>query len=363
MTPEEPAAPPPGGGRDKTQASGPGAPKTPAGGPGRAGTALAVAALVLALAALAGVAATGWAWYQLRGEQARVAELEGRVAALDGRLTRLANSAAQARSVEVLGRRLAQFQQSTQRQTQAFEQTLHALAARIAGGSTVYREDEAAALMRLAQARLELAADPAGAARALELADRALASADDPALAPVRAALAREIQAVQAVPRPDITGAFARLGAIAGRIDGLPLAGEHVGPAPSAASAPAPGLTWAGLGAALKRAFAPLIVVRRGPVARPLLPPREAYFVRQNLRLALNAARLALLERDQDAYRASLHQARTWLSGWFATSTPAVAGVASALDGLASLELKPKLPQLGDALARLRAVRQQAGKQ
>lgn len=363
MTPEQPAAPAQRGGGDEKQAARQGAPRPPAGPPGRAGIALAIAALVLALVALAGVAATGWAWYQLRGEQARTAELEGRVAALDGRLASLASSAAQARSVAALKDRLAAFEQSTQAQTQAFTQALHALAARLAGGGTAYREDEAEALMRLAQARLDLAADPAGAARALQLADQALRSAADPALAPVRGALAGEIQALQAVPRPDITGAFARLGAIAGRIDGLPLAGEHIGPAPSLGTAPAPGLSWAGLGAALRRAFSPLIVVRQGPRARPLLPPREAYFVRENVRLALNAARLALLERDQSAYRASLQQARAWLSSWFATGTPAVASVTTALDGLAALELQPKLPQLGAALARLRALRRGAAGQ
>lgn len=357
MTPDEPAAPAQATAGDESQAV-----RQQTGPPtrGRAGLALAVVALVLALIALAGAGATGWAWYQLRGEQTRIAELEGRVSALDGRVASLAASAAQARNLEALANRLDQFQHAEQQRAQAFEQSLHALAARLAGGGIAYREDEAEALMRLAQARIELAADPDGAAKALQLADQALATPDEPALVPVRTALAAEIQALQAVVRPDVTGAFARIGAIAARVDSLPLAGDRLAPAPAAATGQAPGLSWSGLGAALKRAFSPLIVVRQGPVARPLLPPREAYFVRANVKLALNGARLALLERDQSAYRASLQQARAWLAEWFATSTPAVASVKSALDDLASLELRPKLPQLGGALARLRALRRGA---
>ncbi|MGH7057132.1 MAG: hypothetical protein ACREFZ_04510, partial [Acetobacteraceae bacterium] len=131
--------------------------------PSRGAFGLAIVALVLALVALAGIAVLGWAGYQLRGEQARVAELEGRVSGLNGRLAALDSSAARVGEVTRLGARLKDYEQTRSQQAAAVTTALHALAARIAGAGNADREDEAAALMRLAQVRLTLARDPAGA--------------------------------------------------------------------------------------------------------------------------------------------------------------------------------------------------------
>lgn len=324
--------------------------------PGRGASVLAVVALIFALIALAGIGALGWSWYQLRGEQARVAQLEGRVSGLSGRLASLGNTAASERSVSKLAAQLQSFQETESKRNAAMEKTLQALSGRLAGAGKSYREDEAASLMRLAQAKLELQSDPVAAAQALKLADQALVAADDPALAPVRTILAKEITALEAVPRPDVTGAYTKLAALAARVNALPLAGEAVPTVPAAGTA-ASGFSWRGLGAAFKRAFSPLIVVRHGVPARPLLPPRETWFVRENMKLVLANAQLALLERDDTAWRASLGRAHQWLQDWFLAANPEVKSALATLDGLRSLELSPQVPALGAALSELNAVR------
>lgn len=317
-------------------------------------------ALILALVAIAGVAAVGWAWYGMRGEQSRVAELEGRVAGLEGRLASLQNSAARAREVQSLAARLKSFRQAQSVQSEAFRQALQLLGTRIDAAGIAYREDEAAALMRIAQARLSLAADPEGAQKALEIADRTLAALDDPGLTPVRAALGREIAALEAVPKPDLTGAFAQLSAVADGVDGLPLAGGRLAPLPATASHVS-AWSWQGIGTAFRRAFAPLIVVRHGARARPLLPPGEAYFVRQNVMLALETAKLALLERNARVFRSSLDEATRWIKDWFDTSKPNVKSRLATLAALKPLELAPVLPKIGAALAALQAARTSPG--
>jgi len=322
----------------------------------------AAAALLLSLIALAGVGASGWAWYQLRGEQARISTLEGRTSGVEGRLAELEQSAARARDLAALKNRVATLAEAQQSRNTAFTARIDKLSARLGNGVLSYREDEAEALMRLAQSRLEVDGNVQASLQALQLADQVLAGADAAELAPVRTALAQEIQALKAVPQPDITGATARLTALSGAIDGLPLAGEHFRkPSPSATSAVPAGWSWRGFGQALKRAFSPLIVVRRGPVARPLLPPREAYFVRENIKLALVSARAALLQRDPASYRASLEQAAHWIDGWFDTSAASVQAASNTIRRLSSLDLKPKLPALGAALARLRDIRSGQG--
>lgn len=335
---------------------GPPPPSSP-GGAGLGGW-VAGAALVLSLAALAGVGASAWAWYQLRGEQTRIGALEGRVSALDGRLSGLQQSAAQRKSLAALRERVVTLARAQQSSDVAYSARINALSERLSNGVLSYRLDEAAALMRLAQSRLEVGRDVGASLHALELADQVLASTHSSGLASVRESLAGEIQAVKAVPRPDISGAVARLGAVAATIGGLPLAGEHFEkPAPAATSKAPEGWSWQGLGQAFKRAFSQLVVVRQGPEARPLLPPREAYFVRENVKLALMSARAALLERDPASYRANIEQARHWLKGWFDTSNAGVKAADSTLQKLVGLNVSPALPTLGRALRRLQQIR------
>lgn len=319
---------------------------------------IAALAMVLALVALAGVGASAWAWYQLRGEQSRLSLLEGRTSALDGRIAALENSAASARDLNALQQRVASQARAAQSRSAAYEARLQDLSSRLANGVLSYREDEAEALMRLAQSQLDVAGNARASIHALTLADQVLSDADDPRLAPVRSALAQEIQSLKAVPQVDTAGVVARLGAVSAQVDSLPLAGERFMQAPSPATgATASGWSWHKVGEAFKRAFSPLIVVRHGPQARPLLPPREAYFVRENLKLALAGARVALLERDAASYRASLAEASQWLDTWFDTRATAVSAARATLGRLSGLDLNPSLPRLGEALSRLRAIR------
>ncbi|MGH8273545.1 MAG: uroporphyrinogen-III C-methyltransferase [Gammaproteobacteria bacterium] len=325
--------------------------------PPRGGIILAVVALILALVALAGIGALGWSWYQLRGEQARVSRLEGRLSNASGQIAALGSAKADQQSVNTLASKLHDLQQSENQRLSAMQEALRKVTSRIAGADTAYREDEAAALMRLAQTRLELAADPAGATRALELADQTLAAADDPTLDPVHIALVREITALKAVPRVDIGGTFVKLQALSAKVDSLPLAGSSLAStaAPHSATKSA-GFSWRGIGAAFKRAFSPLIVVRHGPKARPLLPPKQAYYVRENVKLALASAELALMQRNAKAWQASLDQARGWVQDWFSDSNPDVKQTIAALNKLAAIKLSPALPTLGAASAKLAAL-------
>ncbi len=322
----------------------------------------AAVALVLSLVALAGVGASGWAWYQLRGEHTRIATLEGRTSSVEGRLAGLERSAARERDLVALQNQVATLARAQQSRNAAFTARIDKLSARLGNGVLSYREDEAEALMRLAQSRLEVDGNVRASLQALQLADQVLAGADASELTPVRTALAREIQALKAVQQPDIVGASARLTAVSKAIDGLPLAGEHfIKPLPSETSAVPAGWSWRGFGQALKRAFSPLVVVRRGPEARPLLPPREAYFVRENIKLALVSARAALLQRDPGSYHSSLTQASHWIDNWFDTSAASVQAASRTIRQLSGLDLKPQLPTLGAALARLRAIRAKQG--
>ena len=86
----------------------------------------------------------------------------------------------------------------------------------------------------------------------------------------------------------------------------------------------------------------------------PLLAPDQTYFLRENLKLRLLSARLALLSRDQQEYKTDLEAASAWLKRYFDVSSPAVASSLSTLNELATSDIVIELP---DVTASLNAVR------
>jgi len=91
-----------------------------------------------------------------------------------------------------------------------------------------------------------------------------------------------------------------------------------------------------------------------------LLAPGQAYFLRENLKLRLLNARLALLAREQGVYRGELKAAQDLLARHFDGQDKAVQAAATTLRQLTATELNIEVPGLSDSLAALRAVR--AGK-
>src|SRR5690606_15586668 len=49
----------------------------------------------------------------------------------------------------------------------------------------------------------------------------------------------------------------------------------------------------------------------------PLLAPDQVFFLRENIKLRLLAARISLLQHDEVSYRADLKAAEQWLLGHF----------------------------------------------
>jgi len=322
----------------------------PSGRGARAALALAVLALLVALGA---AAAGGWyAWRETRLE----AERAGRIATLAARIEALEGQEA------ALARRLDEALAAAARERAALREALEALARRAGRRAGGWRLAEAEHLVRMAALRLRLARDVEGALAAVEEADAAVRELADPALIPVREALARARAALAAVPRPDVEGMALELAALAERVESLPLAPAYrrAAPPPAAGGGEEAGAeegpAWRRALARAWQALRSLVVVRRAdrPV-QPLLAPDEQYFLVLNLRLKLDAARLALLEGREGAFRAALADARRWLGTYFDPEDAAVAAMDAGLARLAGARLSPPLPDLSEALERIRA--------
>ena len=128
----------------------------------------------------------------------------------------------------------------------------------------------------------------------------------------MRRALARDIERLKALPVLDVAPMTARIDALVAAVDSLPLAFDERSERPAATKevARASGF-WSRLGSEVWGEVRQLVVIRQvGSPEPPLLPPPQAYFLRENLRLRLLNARISLLTRDEAGYREDLRAAQ-----------------------------------------------------
>jgi uroporphyrin-III C-methyltransferase len=108
----------------------------------------------------------------------------------------------------------------------------------------------------------------------------------------------------------------------------------------------------------LWQGFKSMMVIRHHdkPVSA-MLPPEQRYFLLQNLRLKLAAAKAAVSGRNQSLYRDNLQEAAAWVDTYFAAGDPAVAGFRQQLESLAQRNVAPALPDISASLRELQARR------
>ncbi len=213
-------------------------------------------------------------------------------------------------------------------------------------------------LLRIANQRLQLQGDVNTAKQALQAADARLHELADPHYLSVREQIARDLAAVEAVPAVDLDGLSLTLTAALKDLDQLPVAGTHYEPparSEGGTSNSRPTVQNIDeLGSLVWKSLSELFRIREHdqPVA-PMLPPEREYFLRENLRLQLAAARLALLLHDQVQYRAALGTASEWLHTYFDTADPGVQQLTAQLADLAAVDISPALPDVSRSLTLL----------
>ena len=211
-------------------------------------------------------------------------------------------------------------------------------------------------ILAIASQQLQLAGNVRAALLALQLAEQRLARADRPQFLPIRRALARDIERLKSAPAVDLPGMSMRIDSLIGGIDALPLAfDERSPPAQATPAAPADSGFFAQLGTEVWRELSRLIVVRRiGPNEPPLLPPSQAYYARENLRLRLLNARASLLARDEAGYREDLHAASAWIQRYFDPQSKRTADALAQLKSLSSASISFEMPTINESLDAVR---------
>ena len=314
--------------------------------------------IVAAVLIAAALGASGWMYYDSRLRLgATQEELARRLRGIedDAREARAAAREAQEAAREMQAKLVALESRVADAQSQQL--ALETLYQELSRNRDEWQLAEIEQVLAIAQQQLQLSGNVRAALLALQLAESRLSRADRPQFQAVRRALARDIERLKSLPAADLAGMSRRLDALLASIDDLPLAfeGRLARDAPGAAPAAAGEGFMARFGAGLWRDLKELVVVRRVDAPQPpLLPPEQAYFLRENLRLRLLNARLALLSRNQAGFEEDLRVARQWLQRYYDRRARPTQEALARLEQLQGSPISFEPPSITDSLDAVR---------
>ena len=306
------------------------------------------------LTGLAGLGAAGYLYFLLiySDPQAtlnvRLQGLESELQSRAGVVTELEQS--QRRALE-------DFKVVQKRESEASAERLLEAANKMATQAPPSRREwkvaEVAYLLRIANHRLLMERDAAGALMLLQGADAILKELDDFALFQVRAQLSDEILSLENVAGDDVAGLFLRLEAIKTELRRQGVKLPRLVDTEPVAAAEEPGI-WAALMAQLGG----YLRFRRfdGASVKPLLAPEEAVYLELNLRLMLERAQLAALRREQVVFVQSLQTAADWVATYLDLDEPGVQRSLEELSLLSEIELDQPLPDISGSLTALQSL-------
>ena len=337
----------------------------------RSGNSVAWLAFLLSIIAFAAAGYTEWqGWLSGRDTSASdnyarlenrldssddsLAELEAKIAALDAEDPDIESKMSALR--QELDERIRLLSSLPARMS-TLEGSVAALAGVSEGARDAWILAEAEYYMQIANAQLQLANNPRLAALALKMADERIVQLANPALTDVRRAISDELAALDVMEKPDIEGATLTLASLARVVDSLPLAAaadtedETNGVDPELSGA---GRAWA----SVKNAMSGLVKVTPPERAKLVqMSPDAEYFLRNNIALQLQSARLALLRGEQAIFEQSLDDTSALLNDYFDTSSTQVVGALATVTEIRGHVFSTDVPDISESLRLLRQFR------
>jgi uroporphyrin-3 C-methyltransferase len=239
--------------------------------------------------------------------------------------------------------------------------------------------------LRLAQQQAQITGSAEPLLAALKSAEQRLVRAAQPRLSPVQRAIAKDSERIKSASLTDVPALLVKLDELVRLMDDLPLVNQVADdgaitaplarpdaamPAPSqvagkAAAAPKPSFwsfldsqalrDWSGrmLAGLREEAKSLLRVSRIDHPEAALLAPEQSYFLRENIKLKLLNARLALLSRQTEAARSDLASVQTGLQRYFDASSRKTQAAAASLQQVQAQLRSGELPRLDETLAAL----------
>ncbi len=272
--------------------------------------------------------------------------------------------------------------ESKQAEAQSQQLALEQLYQELAKSRDDWTLAEIEQVLSTASQQLQLAGNVQGALIALQNADNRLSSSETPQFIVIRRAIANDLERLKTLPSVDIAGIALRLDSLIEQVDTMPLLSDEkpvITATPPKTSRRASAKSTAGLEAGksnegvLNDWLATLEetwhswtnemwtemqqLVRIRKVNTPdalLMSPTQAYFVRENLKLRLMNARLALLARNESTFRSDLIAAQDAITHYFDTRAKQTQVTLVIMKQVQSSNLSMEMPTLAESLNAVR---------
>lgn len=181
----------------------------------------------------------------------------------------------------------------------------------------------------------------------LKLADETLAKVNNSEAMAIRSAINQDLKQLLSVESIDQNAVMQRLSQLANAVDELPVLNVNFGDEPNSDKLSDSLADWQSN--AEKSAISFLnhfirITPKQGADRKELLAPNQDVYLRENIRLRLQLAIMAVPRQQNDLYKQSLEAVATWVRSYFDTSAEVTQSFLKSLDELAELSVYVDVP-------------------
>ncbi|MFT5209446.1 MAG: uroporphyrin-3 C-methyltransferase [Flavobacterium sp.] len=217
---------------------------------------------------------------------------------------------------------------------------------------------EAEYLIRLANQRIKMEQDAVGALALLSSADEIIQDAKGVIAYDVRMRLAEDMAKLRTIGDLDTDGIFVKIGALINQVNHLEQKNLQFLPLEMENRIEGTQDIMGGVMRILNNIgarIASLVDYRNdGTVVTPILPPKEDYYLRQNLVMKMQHAQLALLRRNQSIYDSSLNDSLVWIDQYFDPEHGVTLAMSETIQSLRTVRIEEDVPDISASLTEMR---------
>lgn len=238
--------------------------------------------------------------------------------------------------------------------TESFDQqaALKALYQELANNREDRMLSDVEQLLVIANQQLQLAGNIKPALLALQAADTKLQGFDSTKAVQLRKSINQDIQRLQNLPLADITSISLKLGSLSQRVDQLALVSDrHPNSAQNKVAHDLSNNPWRKLTQEIWQDIKGMVRIERiDHPELPLLTPEQNFFLRENIKLHLLTARIALLRHDEVTYKSDLLAAQSAISLHFDVRESLIQNTLDEIKGLTNNHISTELPDIEQSL-------------
>ena len=331
----------------------------------KSGTGLSLLAILIAL----GVGGAGYYF----GQQ-KVDEFQQKLTALEAQINNKTVVSAPAQEVKFDTTQLAQLEsanKATQNKIAQVEELINAKSHELVGlqsqinkvsaqanaqQPTDWLFSEADFLLNNALRKLVLDNDVDTAVSLLKLADETLAKVNNSQSAAIRSAINQDLKQLLSVTGVDQNAVMQKLSLLANTVDELPVLDVNFGDDQNATKLSDSLSDWAENAEKSATSFLNHFIrisPKHGADRKELLAPNQDIYLRENIRLRLQLAIMAVPRQQNELYKQSLEAVASWIRSYFDTNAEVTQSFLKSVDELSELSIYVDVPSQLQSLSML----------